>query len=324
MVVVKVREVYDLHTIRNKMSLIGIHTPHNSIIKANFPGLLMNCKYYRPISADVAIACASVQPADPLMVGTGADEIAPEDLMNPILYKACTNESFSLIESNLLRMATLEPTTDSANGATAVVDSSFDNGLTDDFNAYYGLLADAHAWRHAMPQAGLTMTGLTPLVYGTYQSFGGVPTSNAVPGSNVVPSESNKGTLAVTPYVMRGSARPMPRMPCTVFTNAGVNSPVAQGFSSDALGSSQPDASPIPRILVGAIIIPPSRLHELYFRMVVEWSVEFTEIRSAIELTNWNSLQNMGAIYHLKDYSFETLTKTASLADANIEINKVM
>lgn len=323
MVFVKVRETYDLHTITNKMTLIGIHTPDAKIIKANWPGFLMNTKFYRPHSCDVAIACASVQPADPLQVGTAVGEIAPEDLMNPILYKASTNEGFELIESNVLRMSTVEPSTDSANGATAAVDSSVQNLGTDDFNAYYGLLSDAHGWRHAMPQAGLLMTNLRPFVHGIYATFGGVPTNNSLTSGVNVPNEGLSPTTvsALTPQWMRGSARPMPRIPCTQF---GTNmNPVAEGFSSDPLGNSQ-DSVPIARTNVATIVIPPSRLHSLYFRMVVTWTIEFTEIRSAIELTNWTTLGNMGAIYHLQDYSFETAKSVAGMAAANVDLDKVM
>ena len=55
MVFVKVRETYDLHTVKNKMTVIGVHTPKPDIIKKNFPGLLMQCRAYRPVSCDIPL-----------------------------------------------------------------------------------------------------------------------------------------------------------------------------------------------------------------------------------------------------------------------------
>ena len=101
MVVVKVRETYDLHTTQNKMTVIAIHTPKPDIIKRNYPGLLMQCKMYRPVSADVRVACASVLHLDPLGVGTSPGDVAPEDVFNPILYKAMSNKGMSQLEARI-------------------------------------------------------------------------------------------------------------------------------------------------------------------------------------------------------------------------------
>ena len=103
MVFVKVRETYDLHTVRNKMSVIAIHTPDPKIIKNNFPGLLMQCKSYRPYSCDVKLACASVLPVDPLGVGLAEGDVAPEDMFNPILYSAMSNFGMSQLEAHRQR-----------------------------------------------------------------------------------------------------------------------------------------------------------------------------------------------------------------------------
>lgn len=77
MVFVKVRETYDLHTLQDKMTVIGIHTPGSTIIKQNYPGLLMQCKGYRPVSCDVKLACASMLPLDPQGIGLEEGDVAP-------------------------------------------------------------------------------------------------------------------------------------------------------------------------------------------------------------------------------------------------------
>lgn len=319
MVVVRVREVYDLHTVRNKMTLIGIHTPNPQIVKSHWPGLLLNHKFYRPLSANVALACASIQAADPLQVGTVEGEIAPEDLFNPILYKAVSNESYALIESNILRMVHSEGSGNVINGRTATVDTSVNNGVTDEFNAYYGLLADAHGWRHANIQAGLNMTNVRPLVHTVLAEYGGIGTGNPLPNE-----ATNNTATTIQAGTIRGHAVPFPRMPCTQYTTS-MASPAADGFPDDTPGNVQTSV-PSFRTLCACIVIPPSRLQTLYFRMVVEWNLEFSELRSAVELANWAGLGGAGQTAHWKDYTVPdtTLTKVAGMASSNVEIDKVM
>lgn len=329
MVFVKVRETYDLHTIRNKMSVIAVHTPDPDIIRRNWAGLLMNCKFYRPVSADVTIACASVLPVDPLGVGITEGDLAPEDLFNPMLYKACTNESFSQIESRILRMASLgdvEVASYGVAGDTAVAQHEAVVPGNDDFGAYYGLLSDAHGWRHAMPQAGLSMTGLKPLVHEVLANFGsGAGQNETSPSSGVYSPNSAEGganAQAVYPTFMRGNAKPMPRIPTTAFPRQ--NTEYNAGFDD-----TYNDAPLVPhmRTLVGCVIVPPSRLHELYYRMVVEWTIEFSEIRTLSEIAGWNALSSVGNSTHLMDYDFgesKVITEVKGLACANVDMDKVM
>lgn len=325
MVVVRVRETYDLSTVTNKMTLIGIHTPSPNLIKANFPGLLMNCKYYRPLSADVAIACASMLPADPLQVGTTDGDIAPEDMFNPILYKACTNESYSLLESRILGMV-VNNNGDVAGASADIETSSAAPSGTDEFACYYGLLSDAHGWRHANPQAGLQMTGLKPLVHEVLSNFVAFPGTD----SNIrVPSDATNG-VTISPVNMRGNAKPLPRMPCTGFTSAGLASSATTGFGTQTgiPGNSQPSVAEF-KTMVGCIIIPPSRLHELYYRMTIVWNIEFTDIRTIQEITNWAGLEALDEYTYFRNYTFSSessklLTSSSEMADANVDLNKVM
>lgn len=329
MVFVKVREVYDLGTVKNKMTVIAVHTPDPDIIKTNWAGLLMNCKFYRPVSCNVRLACASVLPVDPQGVGLAEGDVAPEDMFNPILYKACTNESFSLLESRILNMnqnvSTLVGPNDVV-GDSAAIDVDTVSPYTDDFGIYYGLLSDAHGWRHAMPQQGLTMTGLKPYVHEVLASFGSVGQNNTNPASSPIYAPNGEQTAEVdtlNPFFMRGHAKPMPRMPTTAFPV--INTEVLPGFQNTN-GNSETTV-PYMRTLCGCIIVPPARLHELYFRMVCEWTIEFSEIRTISEIGGWAALNYVGGQTHLQNYDYgssKVVTSTAGLASANVDIEKVM
>lgn len=335
MVFVKVRETYDLHTVKNKMSVIAIHTPDAKIIKANFPGLLMQCKAYRPYSCDVRLACASVLPVDPLGVGLAEGDVAPEDLFNPILYKACTNFGMSQVEA---RIASYPNNVDASdiNGNSAVVDVDNLTNKTDEFSVYYGLLSNAHEWKHANPQSGLEMRSLKPLVYEMLYSIGDNTGAQNQSANASMPAQD--GSIGVASgWSFKGNAKPMPMINCTAYSSTDGRNPFSpQAGSDSSLPWIQEQTVPAPKIVCGCIIVPPSRLHELFYRMVVEWTLEFSMIRPISEITNWTGLEIIAGITHYQNYDYEAtkraltgdsdtiLESDTSLATANVDIKKVM
>lgn len=341
MVFVKVRETYDLHTVQNKMTVIAIHTPHPDILKANFPGLLMQCKAYRPVSADVKVACASVLPLDPQGVGLAEGDVAPEDVFNPILYKACSNFGMSQIEARIAGLA-LDPlnVTKDVTGASADVDVDTVTTIADEFPIYYGLLSNAHGWKHANPQSGLHMEQLRPLVYEMLYNVGDNSANYGQTQEDKqfdYPSQSTAQSLGLGVGAIRGNAKPLPFINCTSYSDGNGTNPFTAGSSSvfPYPGNNEIDV-PWINCVVGAIIVPPSRLHELFYRMVVEWTIEFSMIRPLGEITNWVGLTRLGGVTHYQNYSYEAtkqaltgdkgtiLENDSCMVSANVDVQKVM
>lgn len=339
MVFVKVRETYDLHTVQNKMTVIGIHTPRPGIIQRNFPGLLMQCRAYRPVSADVRVACASVLPLDPRGVGTTEDDVAPEDVFNPILYKAMSNLGMSQLEARINALTGVQPTAGTdVYGDSAVVDVDSLTEQADEFPIYYGLLSQSGVWRHANPQAGLEMKGLKPLVYELVYNIH----DQMAPGTGAYPADAPSypgadGAVQTTGMGLqsiRGKGKPMPFINCTAYTaSSNAGSYEKPGF--DAPNNAEL-AVPYILCMCGCIIIPPSRRHELFYRMVVEWTIEFSSIRPLGEITTWNGLYTIGNATHFQNYNYSETKKAvtgddesmlesdATMVSANVEVTKVM
>lgn len=330
MVFVKVRETYDLHTIRNKMSVIGVHTPSKGIITRNYPGLLMQCKGYRPVSVDIRLACASVLPLDPQGVGLTEGDVAPEDVFNPILYKTVSNRSMSQIEMFIHESLGNDSP---VSGKGPSVDASNNGVLSDDFNLYYGLLSNTHEWKHANPQQGLEMRNVRPLVHEMNYTIG---QAEVTVGGNTPALEYFKPDG--TPYPMRsyekflGKSKPMPMLWTTqVLVDRTGENPVVErarpGFN-DSEWNWQSDV-PAPKIFCALLCIPPSRLHQLFYRMVIEWTLEFSQIRSFQDITGWSALAGIGAYQHIQDYSYESkelLKEETSMVDTSegTGVTKVM
>ena len=341
MVFVKVSETYDLSTNVGKMGIVGIHTPKGDLISRLWGGLAMQHKYVRFHSCDVAMACASLLPADPLQIGQEAGSIAPQDMFNPILYKAVSNDSMSNIQAFLSANASDSQIGTSKGSVVDINDAGFkvdpeDTVFADPFRIYYSLLGNPDGFKKAMPQAGLEMRGLYPLVYQVVSNYGvntaGMTESVAI-GNNSNPSNPIYGpgpTDGVTPLQisnvhLRGPAMRMPRVNTTYLPyNAAQNAPLS-GSADLNFGDT---TRGMPPCYVAIIILPPAKLNRLYYRLKVTWTIEFTDLRSLDEISNWRGMAEIGDLVYATDYATQSealMSDMESMVDVgNANIEKIM
>jgi len=318
MVAVRVTEMYDLSTQVGKVGMVAIHTPGLSAASKLWGGLFSNYRFFRVASCDVALACASTLPADPLQIGEEAGTIAPQDMMNPILYKAVSNESFNRVLNRMYALNGVPSMDGNTLGSISEGDVLDANATVDDnFKFYYGLLADKDGWKKALPQQGLGMKGLYPIVYSVVNTYGNMLQTKNYPGvSNLddVPVVGGDGTVthdtdgAVT---FRGPSMRMPRLP----TKA-----IIPNYSQASNGT-------IPLTYVACIVLPPAKLNKFYYRMRVTWTLEFEELRPITDYDQDTNIKGLGALSYGSDYAIQsrTMTTTTNAVDGNgVAIEKIM
>ncbi|QDH43741.1 capsid protein [Lynx rufus smacovirus 2] len=343
---VKVSETYDLCTTSEKMTLIGIHTPDVNIVSRHWSGLLQNFKKWRPSVCNVTIACASMLPADPLQVGVEAGDIAPEDMFNPILYKAVTNDSFETVVNNCYHPdESYSPSGESVLGHAADVTYDtdvLDSSAYDDFDAYYGILSIPNGWRKALPQQGLRMTGLRPLVHEIVFMYGNVGgyTSTSVDrefntelSAPVVEVDGTYYGQGVYENVSQLTGDSSSNYPSQVdFATRGIIKGRAKRFPfipTKHVNDGEVSTMPFPKTYVAAIVMPPSRLHQLYYRMKVEWFIDFAEPWS---VANYATPYVLGADghylrftnYDITESTTSKVTTSAMLDTVSASVEKVM
>lgn len=335
---VKVSETYDLSTKPDKMGLLGIHTPDGQLVHAMWQGLYFNFRKIRYVSCDVTMACASMLPADPLQIGVEAGDIAPQDMFNPILYKACSNDSMSNLLNKIYAGSDYidNGTWINVNSVSAENAPEFkfdENKEINQFAMYYGLLADTDGWKKAMPQAGLSMRKLVPLTFelvatqGQPDVVGNIGTSTTYfpdDGQSAVNTNVTNIHNATIGRYMRGNTRRMPAFETMVMTGDGKaqNTYGPNVLSVDNSGSYPYIGDVVPELahpgktynsivcpnldapncFVAAIVLPPAKLNRLYYRLKVTWTVEFSEPRPLTDLTNWYGLARAGAMSYGSDY----------------------
>lgn len=321
MVTVRITETYDMKTTVGKLGVVGIHTPKWGQMMRLYPGLMMQYKFARFKKCDIVGACASVLPADPLQVGVSSGKVAPEDMFNPILMKAVTNEGFDTIV-NMIYNASQVQTLGSVNEVeTDGTDITSDNAM----DIYYALLEQNKKWKKAMPQNGFMMRGLVPIAHTLLSTYGTTykPTNEVVeagkaqaPNISIVNASNQDAVAGGTSKAITFRGRPvrMPKFPLQVFQHDGTGQV-----------TNYPDLE----TFVACLVLPPAKLHEFYYRMRVSWTVEFTNLISTTDYGTIANIEQNGIISHGANYAYaqskSKLENETDMADTtDVDIKKIM
>lgn len=278
-------ETYDLRTVVGRMAILGIHTPTATSLKKMYRGFFEQYKRVKVHGCDIIGVCASSQSLTPAEVGLTAGLTDPRDVLNPILFKACTGENLDLLLDRIYS----NPSAGENFGSVHREDITD----ADELGMYYQYLSD-DSFRKFHPQGGIHVSDLKPFVHrvATTQSFkwsvgaDGRPSisqSNGPDGYGGVQGfAGSDGTNAGTSSVfISNGLEPMPWIETTFEGNTSTANDDT-GTSATVLATNL--ASSIPRIYCGVVILPPAVLQPLYFRFQVRWHISFKDFRPAYEI----------------------------------------
>lgn len=281
-------ETYDMRTTVGKMAILGIHTPTAISLKKMYKGFFEQYRKVKINGCDIVGVCASSQSLTPAEVGIEAGLTDPRDVLNPILFKACTGENLDLLLDRIY----------SVPSGTEDVGSIHreETNVVDELGMYYQYLAD-DSFRKFHPQGGIRVSSLKPFVHrvATTQPFkwetnrpGNVDVPLIGLGNSSDQNTSSHGAYGYGFGASDGSAGAVPSvfisnglepMPWIETTYESTEIPVeGSAVVSTVLASS------IPRIYCGVVILPPAVLQPLYFRFSIRWHVSFKDFRPAYEI----------------------------------------
>lgn len=318
-VTVRMYETYDMSTTKNKLGLIAIKTPSMPYIEKRYPGLIRQFKFVHLDKADVVLSCASSLPADPLQIGTQAGKVAPQDMFNPLLYTAISNDGWNGVLNRIYSGGT--GSVNSGSGSVRQYADAFDVSASDDmFKVYYSLLSE-NRFKKAYVQSGLSMRGLVPLVFPilttngqnarlsgldlpTYSNYDDMYAMNK-DGSPSTVSQANSGRALI-----KGTAQRLPRLQTKVYAYHQGDETVTAVTPSVMLGG-------IPACFCAVIVVPPASLNITYFRMTVCWQVTFSVLQSDSEIGGLPLLKDIGSGWVYSNYSQaqQTSVKAEDLSD---------
>lgn len=296
-------ETYDLNTIQNELSLLAIHTPQAPSLKRMFHGFFEQYQKFKILGCNFRLTCATRQDLDPTLAGNGAGQIDPRNVLNPILFKACTGEHINALCDQIYNKSEEVQVGTYGGSVSQHIDTS---NLA--VAAYYSLMAD-DSWRKEHPQRGITVMGLKPMVHKvvTTQPFKwNVALTNGLRGDSApnfastdgmgpngtqtasgmggISGSSDATTDPVNPsvFVSNGMTE-MPWLP-TSFSKVSVY----ENESGTTMGSDKNEilCTNIPRVYMGCLILPPAlgETGNLYFRLQIVWHILFKDFRPVQDL----------------------------------------
>lgn len=323
-VFIKYSETYDLNTVQDKLSVIAVHTPSNLTLLRMARGLFMNFKKYKIHGCNLAIACASQMPVDPLGVGTEPGMVAPQDLMNPMLFKACTGDGL-----NKLLDVIYENNVNNVLPNPSITEHKIDTVTDyDPLQIYYTLLAD-ESWRKAIPQMGMIVNGLKPLVHdlatlrpmtwgrrmpniklangmdypmGGYSSDGVV---NVPFPDGTGAGDSEQGVVLSGSMYHFGSnldaadGNFATSLNPVEFISTGTRPlPALDTLISYSDVESNIFVPVVPRVYCGVLVMPPAVLQSLYFRVRITWDIEFMGFRPYTDGLNPDGMSDSADLFY--------------------------
>lgn len=300
-------ETYDVNTLLNELSLLAIHTPQAPSLKRMFHGFFEQYSKFKILGCNFRMVCATKQELSPIEAGSEAGQIDPRNVLNPILFKACTGEHIdSLCDQIYNRSEEVASAGAYGNGGSISqhIDTS-DNAI----RSYYSLLAD-DSWRKEHPQAGITVMGLKPMVHKvvTTQPFKwSVAPSSIAPNGVVDIPQVAAGSPTGTDSTIRGfggqsgsNVASSDTVNPSVFVSNGLTempwldtsyTALVQYRDNEGAPTTQQKASKlcanVPRVYMGCLILPPSigaNSANLYYRIQINWHVLFKDFRTVQDL----------------------------------------
>lgn len=293
----KYQEIYDINTVSNSVSVIGIHTPVGNKPRQMLSGFFTQFRKYKYSGCSVVATPAARLPLDVMNIAieAGQNGANPKDVFNPILVRGCHGDNLSTALNSIYKgsFAQEGSTVGKDDFGMSVVPSG---GLTWE-QMYYRMLQDPSFKKFSM-SSGIKLSGLHPMVYNlasdhqispseTNTYVGGTKLiqetdySPAVPGIALAITGSTKGAV---PDGSGGEAQVTPRLMTNRLQSLGWLD-TKQIYNGDFSSKSvNPSFTTLPKIFMACIVLPPAYRVSTAMRFVVTHYFEFKEFNTSLTL----------------------------------------
>lgn len=287
------QEILDVNTVKGNVTIIGIHTPTGNTPVRRLSGFFSQFRKFRYKGCSVQVVPAATLPADPLQVGfeAGENTIDMRDMLNPILFHGTHGESLQIAWNNIFYNHD-RFNGDGTHGNGYIVGAGMDvddvafadvgNSLVE--TQYYQAITD-RTWRKFGIQSAFKLPFMSPRVWKAatvypilgngYADIGNMNTGpnyagGTIPLGSIFDSSNSYGLTqkvgsdgdVLDQHWMSSGTTPLGWLPTVTFPNVGNTISTAP-------------ATVLPKIFMGVLVLPPSYLQELYFRVIVTHYYEF-------------------------------------------------
>lgn len=292
----KYQEIYDVNTVSNSVSVIGIHTPVGAKPRQMLSGFFTQFRKYKYSGCSVVATPAQRLGLNLAQLSTeaGASAVNPKDVFNPILVRGCHGDNLNSALNSIYK-GSFE-----SEGSSLGKDDFGDSvvpagGLTWEA-MYYRMLQDP-SFKKFSTSSGLKLSGLHPLVYNVATNHQIMPNSSTYGAyvGQVVPGTGSDGELGFD-NTMAGGVSNGEGTVVTKFPQFMTNRLQSLGWMdtrqlfNSSTGSPEPAFSVLPKIFMTCIILPPALSDSIVtsMRFVVTHYFEFKEFNTSLTLEGAN------------------------------------
>lgn len=286
----KYQEIYDVNTVSDSVSVIGIHTPVGAKPRQMLSGFFTQFRKYKYSGCSVVATPAARLPLDVMNIAieSGQTGANPKDVFNPVLVRGCHGDNLNAALNSIYKGSFTDE--GSSIGKDDYAMNVVPSGNLTWEQMYYRMLQDP-SFKKFNLGSGIKLSGLHPLVYNVAASRQIMPnetadtvgtltvsTDNQFEFSNAIGSrvsDGKGGLIRTTPQFMTNRLQSLG----WIDTRQVINS---SGTSSE------PGFTVLPKIFMAAIVLPPAYRVSTAMRFVVTHYFEFKEFNTSLTLEGAN------------------------------------
>lgn len=287
----KYQEIYDVNTVSNEVSIIGIHTPTGSKPRQMLSGFFTQFRKYKYKGASVVGTPAQrlgLQMTD-ISVEAGSSGVNPKDVFNPALVRGCHGDNLNNALNSIYKGSFQEEGSSLGmdQHGTTVVPAG---GLTWE-QMYYRMLQDP-SFKKFNLSSGIKLSGLHPMIYNVATDHQILPSENNANIGKLLFGSTEDGEMGfndnTSGVISDGTAgdgvRITPRFMTNRLTSLGWLD-TRQVYNSFT-GDKQPGFTVLPKVFMACIILPPALSETVVtsMRFVVTHYFEFKEFNTSLTL----------------------------------------
>lgn len=286
----KYQEIYDINTVSNEVSIIGIHTPVGSKPRALLAGFYQQFRKFKYKGCSVVGTPAQrlgLQMTD-ITVEAGTSGVNPKDVFNPALVRGCHGDNLTAALNSIYK-GSFEQEGSSIGMDQHGVSVKPTGDLTWE-QMYYRMLQDP-SFKKFNLSSGIKLGGLHPMIYNVASNHQIMPHYLGAAAGALVPDGGESVTFGFD--IATGGSVP---------DGAGSTSGLSPQFMTNRLqslgwmdtkqvlnnpdGTGQPVFTELPKIFMACLILPPALSANVVtsMRFVVTHYFEFKEFNTSLTL----------------------------------------
>lgn len=288
----KYQEIYDVNTVADSVSVIGIHTPVGNKPREMLAGFFTQFRKYKYAGCSVVATPAARLPLDVMNIAleSGQNGASPKDVFNPILVRGCHGDNLNAALNSIYKGSFQNE--GSTLGKDDFGNSVVPSGSLTWEQMYYRMLQDPSFKKFSL-SSGIKISGLHPMIY------------NVASNHQILPNQYQGGVGALTPdddgalnidsttmgAVATGAAAPndakkiYPQLMTNRLQSLGwMDTKQVLNSQYGEVGTNGPVYTALPKIFMAAIVMPPAYRVSTAMRFVVTHFFEFKEFNTSLTL----------------------------------------